>query len=668
MLTRKSVRHWVGDFSMCGIIGFIHRQTINNALNQAQVRPVLSQTDINRLAHRGPDGTGVYSDEYIQFGHARLSIIDLTEAGHQPMHSHDGRYVVTYNGEIYNHLELRAELERLGETFHSHSDTEVLLSAYKVWGEACVKRFRGMFAFVIWDKHEKQAFLARDRCGEKPLFYHFNEQRLLFASELKALIPLLDQRPDLDPSVVDMYLHYQYVPEPSTLLKGVHKLAAGHSVKIATDHWQLHPTAYWCVEDVVDPLPPAGDDKPILTSIRNAFEDAVKLTLRSDVPVGVALSGGIDSSAIAALAQKNYPEPMHAFCIGYPGRPPYDERAQARALAESLGMVVHEVELPVNSFVDFFPELVCIMDEPIADPAAFGHYSVPRAAADHGVKVLLSGIGGDEIFWGYPYVTQAVQLNQMLLDYPSIKWIAQWLGSPGVQLFLRKVTHYPHAHPLMKRYADILQKVGDTHNPTEQLMYYMLHPDFDGPFALKAEVYGPAMRGLRSDSLFKPTAIGLRKREKIPAAVIRMLFDTWLTSNCLSLGDRVGMAVGVETRMPFLDAKLIELVMRLRASNPDHPLGQKAWLRAALKGVLPDEVLARPKAGFQPPLHEWLSGVVNRYGDMLVEGQLVKSGIIASDKVRHLLDQIAKRNWSGLFFTYKLLLLEMWYQKVVAAS
>lgn len=652
---------------MCGIIGLIHKDKLGDSLNSLKKRPLLSEEVINRLGHRGPDGTGAYSDDYIQFGHARLSIIDLTQAGHQPMVSEDGRYIVTYNGEIYNYFELRSELEAIGEKFHSHSDTEVLLIAYKIWGEDCVKRFRGMFAFVIWDNEKQLAFLARDRCGEKPLFYQFNQHKLVFASELKALIPLLDERPTIDLSVVDMYLHYQYVPEPYTLLSGVHKLAAGHCVTLEVNDWKLNPKQYWCVENITAQDTDTSENKPVLSAIRDALEDAVKMTLRSDVPVGIALSGGIDSSAIAALAQKNYPEPMHAFCVGYPGRPAYDERTQARALAESLGMIVHEVELPVDSFVDFFPTLVRVMDEPIADPAAFGHYSVPKAAADQGVKVLLSGIGGDEIFWGYPYVTQAVELNQQLIKHSSIKYLANWLSSSSAQLFLKKVAHYPHAHPTIKKYADILQKVGDSHNPSDQLMYYMLHPDFDGSFELKAEVYGSGMKGLQSDNLFRPTAIGLRSKEKVPAAVIRMLFDTWLTSNCLSLGDRVGMAVGVETRMPFLDAKLIELVMQLRSKTPDHQLGQKAWLRAALKGVLPDEVLSRPKAGFQPPLHEWLSGVVNRYGDILADGQLVKTGIIAADKVGHLLNHIAKRNWTGLFFTYKLLLLEMWYQKVVAA-
>lgn len=656
---------------MCGILGLIHRQ--------AAVREPLSDLTLSRLAHRGPDGTGVYTNQHIQFGHTRLSIIDLTQAGHQPMLTQDSRYVVTYNGEIYNHLELRATLEGMGEIFVSHSDTEILLTAYKVWGRKCVDHFRGMFAFAIWDHQTSTAFLARDRCGEKPLFYYFDQDKLIFSSELKALVPLLDHVPELDLSSIDMYLHYQYVPDPYTLLTGVHKLAAGHLMELGPDRWHATPEPYWSVENAsiadsksfqtVSNLPQDFkniNEIQILELIRNGLEGAVKMTLRSDVPVGIALSGGVDSSAIAVFAQKSYPEPMHAFCVGYPGRPAYDERHQARALAESLGMVVHEVELPVESFVDFFPELVRIMDEPIADPAAFGHYSVPRAAAEHGVKVMLSGIGGDELFWGYPYVTQAVEMNQRVLDYPVLKSIASWLGSASAQKFLVKVFHYSPAHPEVRRWAGILQKLADTHNPEDQLMYYMLHPEFDGPFALKEEVYGPAMQSLDRFNPFKPSTIGLRARENIPAAIIRLLFETWLTSNCLSLGDRVSMAVGVETRAPFLDVGLIDLVMSIRALHPDHDLGQKAWLRAALKGVVPDEVLARPKAGFQPPIHEWLTGVVSRYGHILRNGKLVSAGVLDSTKVDLLCSALDKRGWTALFFTYKLILLESWYQEVVA--
>ena len=646
---------------MCGILGRVHRKP-------QPARQNLSEKVLHTLAHRGPDSTGALSDEHIQFGHTRLSIIDLTSAGHQPMTKACGRYTVTYNGEIYNHLELRRELEVSGERFSSHSDTEVLLAAYTVWGASCVDRFVGQFAFVIWDNQKKQAFLARDRCGEKPLFYHFDNTVLTFASELKGLIPLLAARPTLNPAAVDMYLHYQYVPEPLTLLNGVHKLAAGHTLTLSVNQWAATPVKYWSVENAGEQVaqPLESISRPlILSAIKESLEDAVKLTLRADVPVGVALSGGIDSGAIAALAQKNYPEPMHAFCVGYPDRPAYDERQQARSLGESLGMIVHEIELPVDSFVDFFPTLVHIMDEPIADPAAFGHYSVPRAAADQGIKVLLSGIGGDEVFWGYPYVTQAVQLNQFALKHPVLNGMSTWLTAADTQIFLTKLAHYPRAPSSVRRWADIFQKLSDPQQPNAQLFYSLIHPEFSGPYAHKAKIYGPAMAALPFDNAFLPTEIGTRPFEQVPAAVIRLLFETWLASNCLSLGDRVSMGVGVETRLPFLDGRLISLVMALRAHTPDHHLGQKAWLREALQGVLPAEVLARPKAGFQPPVHEWLTGVVGRYSSALSEGHLQQAGIIAKGQVDYIQHGLALQGYTGLFLAYKLVLLELWYQKVV---
>lgn len=644
---------------MCGIVGCVYREPAP--------RQPLAGSALARLAHRGPDGSGIFTNSHVQFGHTRLAIIDLTDAGRQPMHSHDGRYVVTFNGEIYNYLELRAELVALGERFFTHSDTEVLLVAYKVWGRECVRRFRGMFALVLWDNVEKTAFLARDRCGERPLFYHRDGTRLTFASELKALIPLLETRPTLDPAVVDMYLHYQYVPEPLTLLNGIHKLPAAHTLCLSTRNWGAEPQRYWNVEDIVESRSVPTDTPGILADVRDGVEDAIKMTLRSDVPVAVALSGGIDSGAIAALAQKHYPEPMHAFCVGYPGRPPYDEREQARALAESLGMIVHEVELPVQSFVSFFPKLVRIMDEPIADPAAFGHYSVPNAAAQLGIKVLLSGIGGDEIFWGYPWVTQTAITNQMLRRTPSLQALSGWAGSASVQRFLANIGRNAGVPALIKRWAAALEDIGNTRSPAGQLRFYMAAPDFRDAFRVKPSVYGAAMQGLDKDNPFRPTDIGPRSYEEIPAAVIRLLFDTWLGSNCLSLGDRVSMAVGVETRLPFLDVQLIERVMALRAKTHDHTLGQKAWLRAALRGVLPDEVLARPKAGFQPPVWDWLSGVVASHGDALRGGQLADDGILAAEKTDLVLKQMPTQGWPGLFFSYKLILLEVWYQTVVAS-
>ncbi|MCS6305622.1 MAG: asparagine synthase [Nitrospira sp.] len=433
---------------------------------------------------------------------------------------------------------------------------------------------------------------------------------------------------------------------------------------LSLDNWYAEPMRYWNVEEPakLSGLPTNTTD--ILRRIREGLEESVKLTLRSDVPVGVALSGGIDSGAIAALAQKNSSEPVHAFSVGYPGRPSYDERDQAQALAKQLGMIFHEVELPVGSFVDFFPQLVRVMDEPIADSAAFGHYAVPKVAADLGIKVLLNGLGGDELFWGYPGVTQTVATNQILATSPLLNAILPLTASPGIQRFLSKVTRHPRVPSVCQRWASLLYGVRTLAKPVQHLHFPEAWPHFKETFAIKHMVYGPAMCAISEQNPFKPTDIGPRTVEQLPAAVIRLLFDTWLVSNCLSLGDRVSMSVGVETRLPFLDVRLIELVMALRRQQPDHMLGQKAWLRAALKDLLPEEVLARRKAGFQPPVWKWLSGVVARYGYDLHESSLTTVGILDPNRIDHVL-KMSCHGLSSLYFAYKLVLLEEWHKGVV---
>jgi asparagine synthase (glutamine-hydrolysing) len=641
---------------MCGILGRFYRQPAD--------RLSFTKQDLATLAHRGPDGAGVYTDRHIQLGHTRLAIIDLTEGGHQPMRYENDRYVITYNGEIYNYLELRTQLEAKGERFASRSDTEVLLAAYKVWGQECVSHFRGMFAFALWDAREKSLFLVRDRCGEKPLFYYQDDHCLVFASELKGLLPLLPSRPAIDPAVVDLYLHYQYVPEPFTLLRGVQKIPAGHTLMVSLDNWVTEPVQYWNVEEPTKMTGLPTDTPGILRCIRERLEEAVTFTLRSDVPIGVALSGGIDSGAIAALAQKHSITPIHAFSVGYPGRPPYDERKQAQDLAKQLGLTFHEVELPVENFVDFFPQLVRIMDEPIADSAAFGHYAVPKAAADMGIKVLLTGLGGDELFWGYPWVTQTVTTNQILASSSFLKAILPLTASPGMQRVLRKAMRHSSVPPWGQHWASLLYGVGTRPKPIDQLHFYEAWPHFNETFQIKQTVYGPAMRTVGELNPFRPTDIGPRKVEQLPAAVIRLLFHTWLVSNCLSLGDRVSMSVGVETRLPLLDVELIELVMALREHQPDHTFGQKSWLRAALKGLLPDEVLTRRKAGFQPPVGKWLSGVVMRYGNGLYDGSLTRAGILDRTKINLILE-MPRQGLSDLYFAYKLVLLEEWYGSIV---
>ncbi|HEX7387970.1 MAG TPA: asparagine synthase (glutamine-hydrolyzing) [Castellaniella sp.] len=642
---------------MCGIVGIFTK-------NGEAVRSITT-ADLLRLGHRGPDDHGLFVDANIQLGHTRLAIIDLTESGHQPMADSTGRYVVTYNGEIYNYIELRAELESSGEKFYTRSDTEVLLAAYRVWGRNCVSKFRGMFAFALWDRLKQVLFLARDRCGEKPLFIFQDDEQLVFASELKGLVPLLSRRPALNADAVDMYLHFQYVPEPITLLSGVTKLPAAHTLEISVADWEATPKRYWDVEHVSREASLLRDRPPIAI-IRETLEESVALTLRADVPVAVALSGGIDSGAIAAFAQKRSREPVHAFSIGYPGRPSFDEREKARILAVSLGLIMHEVELPTDQFVSFFPDLVRLMDEPIADPAAFGHYAVPKAVAEQGIKVLLTGIGGDEVFWGYDWVTNCVSANQFLISRPFMARLIFWARHPVAQRRLAQISQHPRIPSTVRRWAGVFRAIGDPNAPAGQLRFYSTEGGFSAAFSLKDAIYGPAMRQVDVvANPFRLTDIGVRAVDAVPAAIIRLLFDTWMVSNAVALGDRVSMSVGVEARLPFLDSILIERVMALRDSRPDHVLGQKALLRRSLRGVLPDNVLARRKAGFQPPVKEWLLGVVSEYGQTLVDGELTSQRFFDRNGVQKLLSGAMGGNWQQLFFAYKLVLLEFWYQKVV---
>ncbi len=623
---------------MCGILGIVSR-------TPGSVRRLAAE-DIGRLRHRGPDGHGFYNDESASLGHARLSILDLSERACQPMASADGRYICVFNGEIYNFLELRQRLAGLGHTLATTSDTEVLVAAYAQWGRECLPFFRGMFAFAIWDRLERRLFAARDRCGEKPFFYWRDARSFLFASELKGLVPLLEHKPALNAEAVNLYLHYQYVPEPWTLLEGVHKLPAGHYLELDCDSWELRQERYWRVDDF-DAVP---GDAPRL--IAEKLEEAVRLCLRSDVPVGVALSGGIDSGAIAALASRNYGQPMHAFSVGYPGRPRYDERAQAEELARKLGLIFHEVEIPVDDFVEFFPRLVKILDEPVADPAAFGHYAVPKAAAELGIKVLLTGIGGDELFWGYDWTRRAVAKNE---EYFSLSAVTRWLGG---RLARRSMSRVRQFLPLVLRHAaELAGERGNT--PPDQPLFLGNIPDFQQAFALKRRFCGEALLAQADSVPFLPTARASAASPARPEAVLTMLFETWLVSNCLTLGDRVSMACGVESRLPFLDAGLIALVQGLRKSVPDHAFGQKALLKKALAGVLPAEVLQRPKRGFQPPVQQWLSGVIEAYGGVLRQGELARDGIYANGPI-----SVQGLDWPALFFVYKLLLLEMWRREI----
>ncbi|OLC41051.1 MAG: asparagine synthase (glutamine-hydrolyzing) [Acidobacteria bacterium 13_1_40CM_65_14] len=646
---------------MCGIAGILLKDP---SADTTREQPRLAAA-MERLRHRGPDDLGFYQRPAVLLGHRRLSILDLSPAGHQPMTSRDGESVLVLNGEIYNYLELRRELAGHGHCFRTGTDTEVLLAAFTEWGTGCLEKFRGMFAFALWNNVTRRLLVARDRVGEKPLYYWRDGRRFVFASEIKALLELIPGRPALSPEQLNVYLHYQFVIEPETLLEGIHKLPAGHFLEISVDHWYGDPRQYWDISSI----PPIGGE-PAAT-LREVLESAVEMTLRSDAPVGIALSGGMDSGVIAALASRKRAD-LTAFTIGYPGQYDFDERQDARRLAELLGIPWHSAELATDEFAAFFPQLVASVDEPIADVAAYGHHAVSKLAASHGIKVLLTGIGGDELFFGYDWVREALRLSRIKIHAGQTD--SAW--SRARASLMRRVIDHPGLLNIaanrrlpewwrvrVDRFFDY-GKI-DLEHP-DDWVFYQLDYHWKPACRFSEQIFSDDVnRQLPPGSAYR-LMHGLTGHMSDPQiGICKLLFDSWLVSNCLALGDRVSMASSVEARIPLLDATLIETVVGFwRAGRTDDSQGHKLWLRAVAKDLLPPQVLNRPKRGFLTPTAQWMAAVNARYRSHLLGGALVDTNILDGTRLRHWME----RTPVGLqrdFFQYKLTLLELWSRLVI---
>jgi asparagine synthase (glutamine-hydrolysing) len=641
---------------MCGIAGILSRNP-ERGLDLRSVIPV--------LRHRGPDDNGTWNDDHAHFVHTRLSILDLNPSGHQPMSYGDNRYWIVFNGEIYNYIELRTELKKLGYLFRSSGDTEVLMASYAQWGKECVHKFRGMFAFALWDTRNKTLFLARDRCGERPLYYMADEKRVYFASEMKALLKIFPGSPELLPKTLDMFLHYQYIPEPLTAFRGIVKLPAAHFMEIRLDRWQISPVRYWDIDKIA---PISGEPK---ARIRQELETAISLTLRSDVPIGIALSGGIDSSALTALSAKQYGSNLKAFSVGYPGNPRFDERDQARSLARTLGIEFVDTELLDGEAVDFFPSMTRIMDDPIGDVAAFGHYSVMKLAADNGVKVMLSGLGGDELFWGYSWIKNAVMLSKTKMDLTSripkgVLSLLSFLALIPNSKRVRESRKIPRVIRDFLTFAYHVRFMEFDH--PEQFVYQNQVPLFLDAERNAGTILSPSYTAqIDKRNSFAPfSGLDMASMETADLSVCRILFETWLVSNCLALGDRVSMASSVETRLPLLDSKLIEVVFGLRQTIKDYRDSPKSWLISAVTDLVPENVLQRPKQGFRPP-NGWVEGVLKKYGESIIDGALVGKGAVTKKGIEQVVSRYNQGKSSNELF-YLLVLFEQWLNVIVPSS
>lgn len=641
---------------MCGIAGIISSEPLSS-----HHRDIASRMQ-SSLIHRGPDDEGAFHESHLVLTHRRLSIIDL-ERGKQPLYSHNRSVVLVINGEIYNYIELRRQLKKEGCHFATNSDCEVIIYLYEKYGVECLRHLRGMFAFALWDDKRRRLFLARDRMGEKPLYLYQQGETLFFSSEMKSLlkskvVPFL-----LDPEAVHDYFYYQYVPEPKTLIKGVRKLAAGHYLTMDADSGLIEEKEYWNLKDA----PPLEGNPAVL--IRDELERVSEIVIRSDVPVGVALSGGLDSSSICILAARKYRQSLHAFSVGYPGRPPSDERRDAKILADQLRIPFHEIEIGTPEMIDFFPELISWMDDPLAEISAHCQYAVTKLAREHSVPVVLQGLGGDELLWGYPWVRNSVRFSQLKNDGNHFSAFLYSLGAglrfPESRSFKELIRWALSLGGLKEswRYFSLLGKL-----PKERLVFYDLSPDYWMAMNNIHKFYQPDFYKRSKDS--DPSRLFNLPRpwKELDIEITSLICKTFLLNNCLILSDRLSMASSIESRLPLLDYKLIETIIGLRKTHKDFSLAPKSWLKSALKDILPDYVLSRPKKGFSPPTLEWIRQLMVKYGNLLPGGYLSKAGVLTDEAAENLKAMPFPRGYGAAPLSYKALVLEMWCRKAEALT
>ena len=619
---------------MCGIAGFISGTPMD-----ADQLGALASRMADTMAHRGPDDRGAWVDAEAQvaLGHRRLAVIDVSADGHQPMVSPSERFVVVYNGEIYNFRELRQELERSGRVFRTKSDTEVLLAAVEEWGvvEAC-RRFNGMFAFALWDRRDRVLHLARDRMGKKPLYYGWIDGSFLFASELKGLFPHPDFAPAVDREAVRAYLLFSYVPTPQCIYKGIAKLEPGSclAVKPGGPVSASRSQQYWSVRDAAvagqQDMAVAAEGE-LIAEVESLLRDAVGCRMIADVPIGALLSGGVDSSTVVALMQSHASRPVKTFTVGFHDKA-YDEAAQARAVAEHLGTDHTELFVDAEEARAVIPRLPEIYDEPFADPSQIPTFLISRMARER-VTVALTGDGGDEVFGGYNRYFWGSRIAK------AVKWLPRWsrlglasaVGAPPPVVWDKLASILRPVSPKsmqVRNPADKLQKLTEalTVRSPEELYRRLVTLWRNPPVALAAD----GRPGVQ-DSEAPGWPPGLE-----PIAGMMYLDQTgYLTDDILAKVDRASMGVSLEVRAPLLDYRVVELGWRLPPAMKVRGGTSKWVLRQVLYRYVPRELVDRPKTGFAPPIDSWLRGPLREWAeDLLQEGAMRREGYLDPVPIR----------------------------------
>jgi asparagine synthase (glutamine-hydrolysing) len=614
---------------MCGIAG------VASIERRVSTDLVIRMRDT--LRHRGPDDEGAWTspEHQVAFGHRRLAIIDLSPAGRQPMTEASRSLQITFNGEIYNYLELRRELEDLGHHFQTASDTEVILESYLEWGIDCLKRLNGMFAFGLFDSRNRRILLARDRAGEKPLFYRSDGRSLAFASELKALFADPSCPREIDLQALEHYLAFGYVPGDKCMVRGIHKLPQGHALTFDLSTGAISVAAYWSLPDA-SITPPTGDD--LLDHLDSLLADSVRLRMIADVPIGVLLSGGIDSSLVTAMAARASSRPVKTYTISFPGYGTFDESPHAKLVADHFG-TDHVVLAAEPASVDLLPELARQYDEPIADSSMVPTYLVSRLIRRE-ATVALGGDGGDELFGGYPHYSWIQQQGRIGGWIPGP---IRWAGRTAATRLL----------PVGVKGRNYL--LGLTAEPPWNIVQFNVIFDADARFRLlrrvrSSDLPDTAPEGYKA-ALCRPEATPLRQSTSLD-------FQTYLVDDILVKVDRASMLCALEVRAPFLDPRIVEFAYArvpdsLRASGTE----RKILLRKLAKRLLPTSLDLNRKQGFSLPLAEWFKGDWGRFiEDVLTDAQ---STLFDRRVIRQLIAG-QRAGFSNTHRLFALLMVELW--------
>ena len=636
---------------MCGIAGY-----------QGGFGPDLIERMSRAVAHRGPDDAGTWSaaNHAVAFAHRRLAILDLSPAGHQPMHDRSGRLTITYNGEIYNFPALRAELEASGVTFRSRSDTEVLLEGYRQWGERLLAKLNGIFAFALWDAEQEALLVVRDGAGVKPLYYAETPGGFLFASELKAILCEPSVPRHLDPRALECHLVYLWAPTPLTMLRAVRKLEPGTALVVRDGRIVRRLRFYQAPAGALGGSAAAATADEAITAVRGALDRAVARQMLADVPVGAFLSGGVDSSAVVALARRHTPERLQCFTIdlaksGLRKEGLTDDLPYAREAARALDVDLHEIRVGPE-MADELPAMVEHLDEPQADPAALNVLFISRLARRHGLKVLLSGAGGDDLFAGYR--------RHLALRYESF-WSA-W-PQPLRRAIQGATGLLPARGGFLRRVRRAFQYADRT--PDRRLLTYFFWIDPARARSLYAPGWAGSLDGWDCGEPLLSTLERLPADAPPMARMLSLEFYHFLADHNLNYTDKMAMACGVEVRVPFLDPDLVALA----AALPDTLKirgGRAKWiLKEAVRDLLPEAILTRPKSGFGAPLRTWLRGPLRPLvDDLLSERSLRARGVFDPRAVRDLIADDRHGRVDAAYTLLAMLCLELWCRRFLSGA